>query len=108
MYSFTLAGFVAVTTSCTLLIADNFDDEKYGIHSVIMLVISVSYALFGTTISIFLYGRKNLHLFEGEKKDAKAVEKSVDKPEEEKKEEPEKKSTKVNESEEITNDDEEN
>ena len=64
LYSFTLSGFVAVTTSCTLLIADNFDDDKYGTHSIIMLAISASYALFGTAISVFLYGRKTLHLFE--------------------------------------------
>ena len=57
-----------------------------------MLAISASYALFGTTISVFLYGRKTLHLFKSEKDD------------EDKKEVP-RRATQVNESEEITNDD---
>ena len=62
LYSFTLSGFVAMSTACTMLIQKNFNDEKYGNLAIQMLVVSVVYCVYGVWISIFLYGRKIDHL----------------------------------------------
>jgi hypothetical protein len=51
-----------MSTACTMLISNNFKDEKYGDLSIAMLVVSVVYCVYGVWISIFLYGRKIDHL----------------------------------------------
>ena len=63
LYSFTLSGFVAISTVCTLLIHFEFSGpEAYG--NTLMLVISGVYAIYGMIISVFMYGRKTDHLTE--------------------------------------------
>ena len=57
-----MSGFVAMTTTCTLLIDSNFSDAKYGTLSAALLAISATYCIYGVWISIFLYGRKIDHL----------------------------------------------
>lgn len=73
LYSFTLSGFVAMSTTCTMLISNNFSDEKHGKLSIAMLVVSLIYCVYGVWISIFLYGRKVDHL---KQRDLEEVEKA--------------------------------
>jgi hypothetical protein len=63
LYSFTLSGFVAMSTSFTLLENMNFSGEQ-GYLNAWMLIISLLYAISGLCISIYLYGRKTEHLEE--------------------------------------------
>ena len=63
LYSFTLSGFVAVSTACTLLIDMEFSGPN-GFMSIIMLVTSTLYAIYGVFISVYLYGRKTDYLHE--------------------------------------------
>ncbi len=62
LYSFTLSGFVALSTTCTMIIESNFYDETYGNLALMMAVISGVYCVFGVVISVMLYGRKTDYL----------------------------------------------
>ena len=54
-----LSGFVAASTTCTLLIDyKNLYDEEFGTLTGGLLFISTVYAVYGMWISIYLYGRK--------------------------------------------------
>jgi hypothetical protein len=64
LYSFTLSGFVALSTTCTLIIESNFKDEEFGNHALMMVTISGLYTIYGVVISVLLYGRKTDYLIE--------------------------------------------
>ena len=63
LYSFTLSGFVAMSTSFTLLENLDFAGEQ-GYINAWMLIVSLVYAVPGVCISVYLYGRKTGHLEE--------------------------------------------
>ena len=64
MYSFTLSGFVALSTTCTMIINPNFSDENYGQLALGMVILSGIYSIYGVAISVMLYGRKTDYLTE--------------------------------------------
>ena len=64
LYSFTQSGFVALATTCTMIIKGNFQDEKNGQLSIMMVITSGIYCVYGVCISVMLYGRKTDHLME--------------------------------------------
>jgi len=63
LYSFALSGFVSFTTGATMLIENNFSGDGDGYLAKLMLIISLSYSLYGVVICIYMYGRKTDHLF---------------------------------------------
>ena len=61
LYSFTLSGFVAMSTTFTLL--ENLNGKgSEPRNDILMLVISGVYAIYGLGVSVYLYGRKTDHL----------------------------------------------
>ena len=72
LYSFTLSGFIASSTAFTLFIDLKWTgDEDEGVAPYIMLLISSIYFVYGSFISVFLYGRKTDHMFPNETKEDK-------------------------------------
>lgn len=64
LYSFFLSGFVALSTTCTLIIESNFKDEQFGGLAIMMVAVSGTYMVYGVVISVLLYGRKTDYLME--------------------------------------------
>ena len=64
LYSFTLSGFVASTTACTIMLENNYNDEFYGDLTRGLLLISIVQFVYGMAMSVYMYGRKTKYLFE--------------------------------------------
>ena len=62
LYSFTLSGFVAATTACTMLIENDFSDPEFGSLNFYVMALSLIYFIFGVFMSITRYGRKTKYL----------------------------------------------
>lgn len=58
LYSLTLSGFIAASVTCTMLLEAQYVGDQAEENAVI-LILSVTYFLYGLTTSFTLYGRKN-------------------------------------------------
>lgn len=69
LYSFTSSGFVAFSSVCTLLIGgDASSDSDESNARFYMLMLSLVYFIYGSILSVYLYGRKTDYMFHDEHK----------------------------------------